>query len=404
MKFSSALVGSLALFTRFALAAAASSAPSGLRYIEGTRPAGMSAAVVVDGQALAHTAQVFASGPKLEPPTGRAETQVERTFYNLDTALGAAGTGFARIVRINVCVSDAGVTPFVEQALARRFIGAAKPAVTFMEGKLSIAGALVAMDAIAVVPDARGEVVRRAASTLPATEEENHVAILPAGPGLFISGYAEPGEPENATRATMHRLGAALELLSLQKNDVVQVKAFVGAAADPDVVRREIRRFFGDRAVPPLVFLEWRTTGRAVEIELIAAARLRNGEQPSLSIEYITPRGETANPFFTRLVRVNRGRLIFTAGLFGRTDREAEPQIREIFSELQDILGQAGSSFEQMAKATYYVADSPASTLLNPIRRELYPPQRPPAASKINVAGTGRTQKTITLDMIAVAP
>lgn len=404
MSSSSILAGCLVLFIGLPFALAASSTSSGLRYIEGTRPVGMSAAVVVEDQALAHTSQVFASGPKGEPPSGAAEAQVERTLDNLAAALGAAGSGFDRIVKINVYVVQTVVTDLVEKALVRRFSGAARPAVTLMEGKLPIAGALVAMDAIAAAPAAGAEVVRRTVRGFRSAEGERHVAILPAGPAVFISGYAEPGDPQKAARATMSRLGTALELLDLQKSDVVQVKAFVATATDPEVVRNEIRRFFGDRDVPPLVLLEWRTTGRAVEIELSAAARRRTKEQAPMAIEYITPPGETANPYFTRLVRVNRGRLIFTAGLFGRTEREAEAQIRDIYSQLRDILQQAGSSFDQMVKATYYVADSSASTLLNPIRRELYPPQRPPAASKINVAGTGRKEKTITLDMIAGAP
>lgn len=404
MLSSSFLVGNLALFIGLPVALAASSPSPGLRYIEAKRQAGLSAAVVVEGQALAHTAQVFASGPKGEPPSGAAEAQVERTLDNLAATLGAVGSGFDRIVKINVYVAETAVTDFVEKALMRRFSGTAKPAVTLVAGRLPIAGALVAMDAIAAAPAAGDTVVRRTVRALQSAEGESHAAILPAGPAVFISGYAEPGEPQGAARATMIRLGAALELVGLQKSDVVQVKAFVATATDPEIVRTEIRRFFGDREVPPLVLLEWRTTGRAVEIELSAAARMRTEEQPPVAIEYITPPGETANPYFTRLVRVNRGRLIFTAGLFGRTDREAEAQIREIFSELRDILQQAGSSIDQMVKATYYVADNSASTLLNPIRRELYPPQRAPAASKVNVAGTGRREKTITLDMIAGAP
>jgi enamine deaminase RidA (YjgF/YER057c/UK114 family) len=259
------------------------------------------------------------------------------------------------------------------------------------------------MDAIAAAP-AVSEVVRSAARGLAAAGNETHVAVLPAGPALFISGYAEPGEPAKAAGATMIRLGTAMELLGLRKDDAVQVKAFVATATDPEVVRREIRAFFGERSVPPLVLLEWRTKGRAVEIELVAAGRGKTAELPSNPIEYITPPGETANPLFTRMVRINRGKLVYTAGLHGRRERDAEPQIRDIFSELRGILQEAGSSFEHMAKATYYVAGEPTSDQLNRIRRELYPPQRLPAASKINVTGTGRPGKTITLDMIAVAP
>jgi enamine deaminase RidA (YjgF/YER057c/UK114 family) len=378
---------------------AAQASSTGLRYLAGADGGGMSAAVVVDPQPLAHTAQVFATGPRGEPPSGAPDAQVRRTLENLEAALRSVGAGLDRIVRIHVYVTDPAVVPVVEQVFRQRLQSGARPAVTFMAGKLPVAGAVVAMDAVAgVAPAATRPRPAAPAGGAPLA------AVLPAGPVLFISGRAEPGDPVKAARDTIARLGRDLELLGLGKRDVVQVKSFVSPITATEEVRQEILAFFAGDPIPPLVFVEWHNRGRPVEIELVAAAAAAAGRQPDTAVDYITPPGENANPLFTRLVRVNRGRLVYTAGLFGRTDRSAEPEIREIFAELRSILQKAGSDFEHMAKATYHVTDEPSSTLLNTIRRELYNPKRPPAASKVSVTGTGRAAKTITLDMIAVAP
>jgi hypothetical protein len=53
-------------------------------------------------------------------------------------------------------------------------------------------------------------------------------------------------------------------------------------------------------------------------------------------------------------------------------------------------------------KATYYVSDDDASKQLNVIRPKFYDPQRPPAASKAIVPAVGVSERSITIDMIAV--
>jgi hypothetical protein len=53
-------------------------------------------------------------------------------------------------------------------------------------------------------------------------------------------------------------------------------------------------------------------------------------------------------------------------------------------------------------KATYYVSDTAADRAINDIRPTLFDAERPPAASKISVRGTGRPGKGSTFDMIAV--
>jgi enamine deaminase RidA (YjgF/YER057c/UK114 family) len=73
-----------------------------------------------------------------------------------------------------------------------------------------------------------------------------------------------------------------------------------------------------------------------------------------------------------------------------------------VFDRLKDILDRTGSDFRHLAKATYYVSADDASRKLNELRPRYYDPKRPPAASKAVVAGVGMTERTVTLDMIAV--
>jgi enamine deaminase RidA (YjgF/YER057c/UK114 family) len=119
-------------------------------------------------------------------------------------------------------------------------------------------------------------------------------------------------------------------------------------------------------------------------------------------IEYLTPPGMIASPIYSRVARVNRGDVIYTGGLYGPSGVSGEAQVRDIFAQLKGLLEKSGSDFRHMAKATYYVSDNDASTMLNKIRPGFYDPKRPPAASKAMVPGVGLESRSITLDMIAV--
>ncbi|MCY2967387.1 MAG: Rid family hydrolase, partial [Planctomycetota bacterium] len=101
--------------------------------------------------------------------------------------------------------------------------------------------------------------------------------------------------------------------------------------------------------------------------------------------------------------RFDRGKsLIFVSGLYGKSSNAGTEEVTEIFSGLEQTLKQAGSNLRHLAKATYFVSTEDASAKLNELRPKYYDPQRPPAASKAAVIGTGMPGKTLTLDMIAV--
>ena len=78
------------------------------------------------------------------------------------------------------------------------------------------------------------------------------------------------------------------------------------------------------------------------------------------------------------------------------------PGPRNIFRTLDQLLGKCGSDLNHLAKATYYVTTGAASDGLNAVRPEFYDPSYPPAASKASVAGTGWSERSVIVDMIAV--
>jgi enamine deaminase RidA (YjgF/YER057c/UK114 family) len=386
------------------LAAAAERPPAQPEVIDADPKTGSAAAVVVGPVGLGHTAQIFpvdGDGKVLSADSARG--QIDHVFSNLERIIAASDSRRDGIVKLNVYAADGETTNMVRAALAEKFPGTLKPAVSFVVGKLARPGARVALDAVITCDGGNSGAVRRldppAGSGVAA--DTSAVAILPPGPRVYISGQAEASKDmADATRRTLESLKKTLEFLGRSLEDVVQVKSFLGPIAEAGEAEREIVKFFGGKNVPPLVFVEW-SSSLPIEIEVVA----RGGEaasQPATAIEFLTPPGMSASPVYCRVARVNAPETIYISGLFGRSSGDAERETQEIFDSLGAVLRKAGSDFGHLAKATYYVSTDEASAKLNAIRPRFYDPQRPPAASKAMVAGTGLGGRTITLDMIAV--
>lgn len=365
---------------------------------------GSAAAVVVGPVALGHTAQIFPvddAGKILSADSSRG--QIDQVFSKLERIIASAGARHDGIVKLNFYAADVETANAVRRALAEKFPGPAKPAISFVVGKLARPGARVALDAvIACEASSRGAVRRlnpETGSGVPPTTSA--LAILPPGPRVYISGQAEASkEMADATRRTLESLKATLEFLGQTLEDVVQVKSFLGPIAEAAEAEREIVKFFGGKNTPPLVFVEW-SSSLPIEIEVVARGGKAAPQAPA-AIEFLTPPGMSASPVFCRVTRVNAPETIYISGLFGRSPGNGERETQEIFDSLGAILKKTGSDFRHLAKATYYVSTDDASAKLNAIRPRFYDPMRPPAASKAMVAGAGLDGRTITLDMIAV--
>ena len=319
----------------------------------------------------------------------------------------ASSPFFRRWDRVSTGWSWSTFTPFeidvlppLRSALARRLQGGTSPAIGVVVTALPVADALMAVDVVAVAPTipAGGEVFR----TAKRGRGQAKVAVLPAGSRVYVSGQADAAENlALATRSTLKGLVRTLDHLGLDRSRIVQLKVFFQPMASVAEVEREIARFFEPATVPPLVFVEWRSSReQPIEIELIAANPKVEGREP---VEFVTPPGLKPSPLFSRVAKVNRGDLVYVSGLQGPAGTTGAEQVQAIFESLEKILAMADSDLRHLVKATYYVADEEASRALNELRPRYYDPARPPAASKAVVAGVGAIGRSVSLDMIAVS-
>jgi len=82
--------------------------------------------------------------------------QAEQVFANLETALAAVGASFADVVKINSFLADIGHLPILREVRARHLDAAALPAsTTIAVSGFAIPGALLEVEAVAVVPGTR---------------------------------------------------------------------------------------------------------------------------------------------------------------------------------------------------------------------------------------------------------
>ena len=340
-----------------------------VRYVESNGR--VVAAVVPESAELVHTRQ-FLSNDESQDAAALLH-EVKRT-------VGEFGGDAERLVRVNVVASTQDVADKARESLA----GIRAP-ITFVIGALPH-GRKLGIDAVAPV-------------TKKPRETTSAASVLRAGPRLYVSGQAEKAaKPAEAAAKTIESLVKTIEEFGSNKSAVVQAKCFLTPmSAAPDVMD-EFAKAFGKQKLP-LVFVEWKSD-LPIEIELIATAPPAAPDAPA--VEYLTPAGMKPSPVFARVVRVNRGALIYTAGLYPEKPGNGEQQVLSVFDQLQRILKETGGDMKQLAKATYYVSNDDASKQLNAIRPKYYDPQRPPAASKAVVHGVGMKERSVTIDMIGV--
>jgi enamine deaminase RidA (YjgF/YER057c/UK114 family) len=83
--------------------------------------------------------------------------QAEQTFVNLKNALAAVGVGFEHVVKLNNYLIDISHLPIFREVRDRFIDTAAPPASTTVAiAALARTGALIEVEAVAVVPDMAG--------------------------------------------------------------------------------------------------------------------------------------------------------------------------------------------------------------------------------------------------------
>ena len=376
----------LLLVTAAITASAAETAPAGVQRILKQDRSRTAASVRVPDGPLVFTGQIFA-----RDAAGDVRAQTDRTLDALAATLAKSGSALDRVVRLSAYVEDNAASADVEAAVAARF-GATPPAFVLIRTPLAPAGAKVAFEAVAT-----------SSRTSAAVEVlDDSAAVLPAGGKIFISGQAIRGaDIAAAVKLTMAGLHRSLAHVGLNKSDVVQVKAFIQPFTDHEIARREIAASFEGKPAPPIVLMEW-VSGLFAEIEVVASARSLSlaSREP---ITYMWLAWLTPSPRYCHVTHIAGGTpLIFLGAIDGGDTSDARAQMKTIFERLGSTLFDAGSSYRHMAKATYYLADARARTLLGEIRDVYYDPARPPAASALEVKAFGYPGRAAMLDIVAV--
>jgi 2-iminobutanoate/2-iminopropanoate deaminase len=373
-----------------------------IQYLPLDAPAGMSQAVIVEGQPLVHTRQLVPLDREGKMVgVGSVDEQVEQVLDNLEAVLEASGSSLGQLVRLNVYALSTPTVDRVREQLKERLKPEVRPAITSVLTPLPHREALVAVDAVAVAAEEGTAVTFERCEAVAGDEDCADAAALPQGGIAYLSGVpAEPELTKSAVDKSMAGLWETLETFKLTPADVVQLKVFLRPASAADEVRRQLKEYFPGQMIPPVVFVEW-LAPPPVEIELIARLPLSGESAPK--VQYYNQPDVRLSQLFSRVALVRAERLIYTSSLYtpkatGRREEEA----LAVFDQLEAILAQAGSDLRHMAKGTYYVTDDGSASGMDRVRLWRYDLDCPPAASKCMVHGVGKAERTMTLDMIAV--
>lgn len=342
-------------------------------------------AIVVNRGDLIHTGQFLGTGNEKDG------FGLARLFSQLESFCRSRRLGLDHVAKLNLYVDTRrdGITSSIREALAVAWPPGTGPAVTFVHSRLP-EGATFGMDAVLVGSGNEESVsIDRDSAVLPSDHDI-----------LYVSGRAaRTGTLDEATRETMEQLFRVIAEVGSGPRNVVQVKSFLQPMDDWESAKKAIEAAFGEHPVPPIVIVEW-TSSFPTEIEMIAAAPRQNNTAETVT--YFTPNGDKASPIFSRIARVHSDQVIYFGGIAAASDETPLEETKRAFNRLQEVALAVGSDLRHLAKATYYVSDGDFSKQLNEVRRGLYDPARPPAASKVAVLSTGNGESGLLMDFIAV--
>ena len=366
-------------YLAFLLTTAPVTASATIRRIDPQPQQGRSAAVVVRGQSILHTGQLFPdlSGDKF--PAGDLPAQYQNLMEALARVLRQSQSQKTDILKLNFYVTQADAADYLRNTLGDWFTAQTLPAVSYVQSRLPLPGSLLALDAvIAVQPISAGNPqLGQAPATARAIGGATY-SVMPRGDVIYISGQARPGDLLQATTATLQGLQETLQHLKLGLASVSHLKCFLDPISRAAEVEEKISQFFGTLPRPPISHVEWTAGSLPIEIELVVYARAAESTE---SIESITPPGLSPSPVFSRGVRLHGDHRIYLSGMYSQRAGDGAAQVRDLFASMRTTLAAAGSDFRHLARATYYVSDADTSVQLNQIRPTLYDAERPPAAS-----------------------
>lgn len=368
-------------------------------------------AVVVTGAELVHTTQLLPIDSQGMIQGDSTSKQTVAILNSIDVILAKTGTSKKHLVKLNFYLLTDSDRTVVVKILRAWLHDENFPAVSFVQTQLPNSKAKIAVDAVIASSGSfakqseEGKTDNTNAAhhihlkKLGGEELRSHISIMPRGDAVYVSGQANKGELKQATRITLENLLSSIQQMQLDRQNIVSLKCFLSPMDQVDIVNAEIAEFFDGASIPAVSHVEWIAgKTRPIEIEMIASAPAQKSKQ---SVTYFTPQGMTASPVYSRVARIAGNQRIYISGLYASRQGNGEEQTLAIFKTLDSLLKETGSDFQHLAKATYYVSDSDASSQLNKLRPQYYHPKRPPAASKAMVTGVGMQDRTLSIDIIA---
>ena len=372
-----------------------------IQYIPLNAPEGMSQAVIVQQMPLVHTRQLLPLDREGKlVGVGAVDQQIEQVLDNLEAVLRDSGSGFDKLIRLNIYALSTSTVEKFQEHLSQRLSSSVRPAITSVLTPLTHRQAMVAIDAVAGSVNSSKAVELKRCGAVIGYDNCADAAMLPAGGIAYLSG-----QPEEAsltvlpTTKAMRNLMKTLGHLNLSPQHVVQVKVFLNPVTSAEEVLREVQQFFPNQNTPPVVFVEW-LASMPVEIEMIA--QLPRSDKLAKRIEYYTPPEYRPSNVFSKVALMRADHQIYISSLYAKVPSRGEPQANYLFQQLDEILESTGSNMRHLVKATYYVTDHDAARWVDRTRPKIFDPLRPPAASKVTVHGVGHARRTMSVDMIAV--
>lgn len=336
--------------------------------------------VIVQDTTLLHSSQV-------------TSTDEKQLWATTQTLLTRGQSSFDEVAKLNLYATQAKRLSQLERFIRQQYPEQECPAICSVVTPLPD-GKTIALDFVAVSRREVSQVEKIVAN-------RNQVSMMPRGKRIYISGQAaREVNLKEAAAQTLQGLLLTMEFLKRNKRDVASIKAFLMPMEKAEFVMQAVTQVFGEGNEPPVVFVQWQSSEIVpVEIEMVIWGGKANETKPV--VEYLTPPGMTSSPVFSRICRINSGPTIFLSGI-SSTDSDIEVQIQQTFDLLTKTLHEADSDIRHLVKATYYVIDGRASSVLGSLRPKIYTPLRPPAASKATVPVIGERNPGFLMDMIAV--
>jgi enamine deaminase RidA (YjgF/YER057c/UK114 family) len=380
-----------------------------LEFIESDKPSAFSDAVIINGEPLVQTGQIF---PEVNSEQKNSvSTQFDLLLKKVKQVLGESDSSFNEIAKLNFYVTDDHVAQYIREQWSHKQ-PASKPAVCFVTTPLPVNNALMAVDVLAKTSGQinPNRATRENVKSDSVTDSTNKTPLSTVNYAsermVYISGQAKKGTLTEATTKTLQSLHDSLKWMKLDSSHVVQIKLFMKPMSDSSAVYKTIKEFYknlGDKTLPAISLVEWES-GLPVEIEMVAVYPEEYEFLGMTSAQYLTVPGMVASSVYCRVAVTHSRKLVYISGLYSKESLagKGEQELQNLYSRLQQVLNRVNSSFDYLIKATYYVSDPVTSSAYTPVRMELYNYMRPPAASKAAVKAVGSAGHTTTIDMIAI--